>query len=202
MKRSLFAFPAGRRSKWLVFAAWLLAFVIASAADLPGKFEEAESNEATSYLPGDAESTHALDATESLQKGEIAPAVIIYRNEGGLTAADRRTIEADVGLMTEKRFPGVIADGETAAAGGKPQQGQGTRRGRSQGPAAGLRDADEHGAGPARRLCALRRPRLLAGRQGGDPHLLHQGRRRGRTDRRPGPGLARQDRRPRTARSR
>ena len=126
MKRSLFAFPAGRHSKWLVFAAWLLAFIIATAADLPGKFEEAESNEATSYLPGDAESTHALDATESLQKGEIAPAVIIYRNEGGLTAADRRTIEADVGLMTEERFPGVIADGETAAAGGKPQQGQGT----------------------------------------------------------------------------
>ena len=56
----------------------------------PTKFEDAESNEATSYLPGSAESTHALNATESLQKGEIAPAVIIYRRESGLTAADQQ----------------------------------------------------------------------------------------------------------------
>jgi putative drug exporter of the RND superfamily len=122
MKGSLFTFAAGRRAKWIVFAIWFAAiFIAAGVANLPGKFEDAESNEATSYLPGDAESTHALDATEALQKGEIAPAVIIFRNESGLTAADRRTIEEDVGKMTEKRFPGVVADGATAAAGGKPE---------------------------------------------------------------------------------
>jgi putative drug exporter of the RND superfamily len=116
----MFTFAAGRRAKWIVFAVWFVAiFIAAGVANLPGKFEDAESNEATSYLPGDAESTKALDATESLQKGEIAPAVIIYRRESGLTAADRRTIEEDVGRMTAKRFPGVIPDGETAAAGGK-----------------------------------------------------------------------------------
>ncbi|HEU4737009.1 MAG TPA: hypothetical protein VFS48_08305, partial [Solirubrobacterales bacterium] len=108
MRGSLFTFPAGRRSKWVVFAAWFLAIFIASAADLPGKFEDAESNEATSYLPGDAESTAALSATESLQKGELAPAVIVYRRDSGLTAADFKTIEADVGKMAGKRFPGVI----------------------------------------------------------------------------------------------
>jgi RND superfamily putative drug exporter len=97
----------------------------ASAADLPGKFEDAESNEATSYLPGDAESTKALDATESLQKGELAPAVIIFRREAGLTAADSRTIVEDVEKMTEERFPGVIPDGETAAAGGNKEGNQG-----------------------------------------------------------------------------
>jgi RND superfamily putative drug exporter len=122
MKGSFFTFAAGRRAKWIVFAIWFVAiFIAAGGANLPGKFEDAESNEATSYLPGDAESTHALDATEALQKGEIAPAVIIFRNESGLTAADRRTIEEDVGKMTEKRFPGVVADGATAAAGGEPQ---------------------------------------------------------------------------------
>jgi putative drug exporter of the RND superfamily len=122
MKGSFFTFAAGRRAKWIVFAIWFVAiFIAAGGANLPGKFEDAESNEATSYLPGDAESTHALDATEALQKGEIAPAVIIFRNESGLTAADRRTIEEDVGKMTEKRFPGVVADGATAAAGGESQ---------------------------------------------------------------------------------
>ncbi len=120
MRGSMFTFAAGRRAKWVVFAIWFLViFIAAGPANLPGKFEDAESNEATSYLPGSAESTKALNATESLQNGEIAPAVIIYRRESGLTPADHRTIVEDVGKMTAKRFPGVVADGETAAAGGK-----------------------------------------------------------------------------------
>ncbi len=120
MRDSSFTFAAGRRAKWIVFAIWFVAiFVAAGPANLPGKFEDAESNEATSYLPGSAESTAALAATESLQNGEIAPAVIIYRRDSGLTAADRKTIVEDVGKMTSKRFPGVIADGATAAAGGE-----------------------------------------------------------------------------------
>jgi putative drug exporter of the RND superfamily len=119
VRGSLFTFPAGRRTKWIVFAVWFLAIFVAFGAELPTKFADAESNEATSYLPGDAESTHALEATESLQKGELAPAVIVYRRESGLTAADRRTIVEDVEAMTAEKFPGVIADGATAAAGGK-----------------------------------------------------------------------------------
>ena len=121
MRGSFFTFAAGRRAKWVVFAIWFLAiFIAAGPANLPAKFEDAESNEATSYLPGSAESTKALKATESLQNGEIAPAVIIFRRESGLTAADHRTIVEDVGKMTSgERFPGVVADGETAAAGGK-----------------------------------------------------------------------------------
>jgi RND superfamily putative drug exporter len=120
VRGSLFTFAAGRRSKWIVFAIWFAAiFVAVRIADLPGKFADAENNEASSYLPGDAESTKALDATEALQKGEIAPAVIIYRRNSGLTAGDRRTIEEDVGEMTEQRYPGVIADGATAASGGR-----------------------------------------------------------------------------------
>lgn len=97
----------------------MVIFIAAGPADLPTKFEKAENNEATSYLPGEAESTKALHATESLQKGEIAPAVIVFRRESGLTGADRRTIETGVAKMTRKRFPGVIADGARAAGGGK-----------------------------------------------------------------------------------
>ena len=122
MKGSLFTFAAGRRAKWIVFAVWFVViFVAAGPANLPGKFEDAESNEATSYLPGDAESTAALKATEALQKGELAPAVIVFRRDSGLTAADRRTIVEDVGKMTARRFPGVVPDGVTAAAGGNPE---------------------------------------------------------------------------------
>jgi putative drug exporter of the RND superfamily len=122
VSRSSFTFAAGRRAKWVVFAIWFVViFVAAGPANLPGKFEDAENNEATSYLPGSAESTKALKATESLQKGEIAPAVIIYRRQAGLTPADFRTIEENVDAMAGgERFPGVVADGATAAAGGKP----------------------------------------------------------------------------------
>jgi len=124
MRRSPFTFPATRRSKWLVFAVWFIAIFIAFGAELPDKFEEAENNEATSYLPGDAESTKALAKTEGLQEGELAPTVVVFRRESGLTPADFRTIEADVRKMTEKRYEGVIPDGETAASGGKPAEAE------------------------------------------------------------------------------
>jgi putative drug exporter of the RND superfamily len=125
MRGSLFTSPANRRAKWVVFGLWFLTiFIAVGALDLPGKFEEAENNEATSYLPGDAESTKALAATEALQKGEIAPTVIIYRRASGLTAADRRAIVEDVEEMTEKRYPGVIPDGATAASGGQKREAE------------------------------------------------------------------------------
>jgi putative drug exporter of the RND superfamily len=123
MRGSWFTFPAGRRSKWVVFALWFLAiFVAAGPAGLPEKFEEAENNEATSYLPGDAESTAALNATEELQNGEIAPAVVVFRRQSGLTPGDFKSIEETVAKMASKPFPGLIGDGETAAAGGKPAE--------------------------------------------------------------------------------
>jgi putative drug exporter of the RND superfamily len=119
VRGSFLTLAAGRRAKWIVFAIWFVViFVAAGPANLPAKFEDAENNEATSYLPESAESTKALKATESLQNGELAPAVIIYRRESGLTAADRRTIVADVKKMAEgERFQGVIADGAKAAGG-------------------------------------------------------------------------------------
>ena len=119
-RRSIFAFAAGPRSKWIVFVLWVLGiFIAAGPANLPGKFTDAEDNESTSFLPGDAESTKALAATEELQSGELAPAVIVYRRESGLTQADRDRIIADARRMTEERFPGVVADGASAAAGGR-----------------------------------------------------------------------------------
>ena len=141
-RRSIFSLPAGRRAKWLVFAVWFLAiFIAAGPAELPTKFADAEENESTSFLPGDAESTKALTATEELQGGELAPAVIVYRRESGLTAADRQKIQSDVAKLARlkdddgKRFSGVIADGATAAAGGSQAGGASEAPGGSGGAA-------------------------------------------------------------------
>ena len=46
-------------------------------AGVPAKYTDAQDNDSTSFLPGDAESTKALTAAEDLQDGEIAPAVIL-----------------------------------------------------------------------------------------------------------------------------
>ena len=197
MRGSLFTFAAGRRAKWIVFAVWFLAIFIASGpANLPGKFEDAESNEATSYLPGEAESTESLAATESLQNGEIAPAVIVFRRESGLTAGrpphDRRRRRKDDQQSASPASSPTARPRRRVARGGS-SRGLG---GRSEGPSAGLCRPDHDDSGPARRLRPLRRPGLLGRRQGGDRHRLHRTRRRGRSDRRPGQVLARRDLRP------
>ena len=147
-RRSIFAFAAGRRAKWIVFLVWLVGiFIAAGPANLPGKFTDAENNESTSFLPGDAESTKALEATEDLQGGELAPAVIVYRRASGLTPADIQKIQEDVGRLTEERFPGVVADGATAAAGGG--QGGSSQGAEGEPPSGGAPSGQAEGcAGP------------------------------------------------------
>jgi RND superfamily putative drug exporter len=92
---SMLTKAAGRKMKWVVAAVWLLAIVGSFAANLPAKFSDAEENESTSFLPGDAESTTALAASKRFQGGELAPLVIVYRRDGGLTVADTSRIAAD-----------------------------------------------------------------------------------------------------------
>ncbi|MDP2712263.1 MAG: MMPL family transporter [Solirubrobacteraceae bacterium] len=92
---SLLSLAAGRTAKWVLATIWLVAILGSFAAGLPDKFSDAEENESTSFLPGDAESTKALEITERFQGGELAPLVIVYRREGGLTAADKDRIASD-----------------------------------------------------------------------------------------------------------
>jgi RND superfamily putative drug exporter len=103
----------------LVFAIWFAVIAFTITAGVPEKYTDAQENESTSFLPGDAESTKALTAAEDLQGGELAPAVILFRRESGLTPADKQRIVADVGKLTSQRFPGVVPDGEAAAGGGR-----------------------------------------------------------------------------------
>jgi len=95
MRQRLLTLPAGRRAKWAVMAVWLVAMFGIIGADLPTKFEDAVSNESSSFLPGDAESTAALEASERIQGDELAPIAIVYRREGGLSQDDFARIESD-----------------------------------------------------------------------------------------------------------
>ena len=194
-RSSIFTIPGGRTAKWIVLAVWLVGIFGAIGANLPGKFTDAEENESTSFLPGDAESTKALKAAEELQGGELAPAVIIFRRESGLTAADRAMINKDVAALSDKRFKGVVADGPTAASGGKGGDQSGSEGGQRPSGSrrrTGLCGTDYRGTGPAGRLPPIRGADLLLGRQGGHRYRVPQGRRRVRQHPRSDPGLARQ----------
>jgi RND superfamily putative drug exporter len=101
----LLTLPGDRRAKWLVGALWLALVLGAFAANLPGKFSDAEQNESTSFLPGDAESTKALEITERLEGGEQVPMIVVYHRGGGLTAADRGRIAADRAELNRLDLP-------------------------------------------------------------------------------------------------
>ena len=91
----LLTIASGRRAKWIVLAVWLCVMAVVIGANLPTKYADAEQNESSSFLPGDAESTKALQAVEDIQGGETAAAVVVYRRDGGLTAADREVMAED-----------------------------------------------------------------------------------------------------------
>ena len=97
--KSLLSLPTGRVARRVILLVWVVAMFLTLAFNLPGKFADAEDNESSSFLPGDAESTLALQETEQLTDGEQAGIVIAYRREGGLTEADQERISADVELL-------------------------------------------------------------------------------------------------------
>src|SRR3954470_22771488 len=97
----LLTLPAGRRAKFVVAAVFLL--VCGAAASQASKFESAQKNETSSFLPGKAESVKALEAVKRYPGGELAPAVIVYERRGGLTAADRRRIATTVSRLNAGR---------------------------------------------------------------------------------------------------
>ena len=114
----LLTLPAQRIPKFFVLAASLV--VVMALSPFSGKFEDAQENESTSFLPGDAESVRALKAIERFEDGQVAAAVTIIVRDGGLTAEDRQAaeelvqdLEADPPIITAgTQGPVPSEDGE------------------------------------------------------------------------------------------
>ena len=90
----LASFLAGRRTKWLVPAIWLVAAIAFAplGAKLAGEVEDSTE----SFLPAGAESTEVVRILEQrFEGGQTAAGLVIYRRAGGLTPADRARIAAD-----------------------------------------------------------------------------------------------------------
>lgn len=97
---------AGRRSKYLVLAVWIVAIV--ALGPFIGKFEGAQQNEPSSFLPGDAESVRVLEASDEFPGGEVTPAIVVFRDPDGLDDADRAAIEEKRDAFAQAGIEGIL----------------------------------------------------------------------------------------------
>ncbi len=102
----LAALVSGRRSKFLVLALWLV--LAAGLGPLAGKFESAQKNEPSSFLPGNAESVRVLKASDGFASGQSTPAIIVYNDADGFGARTRAAV-------SERRASILAADIEGVA---------------------------------------------------------------------------------------
>ncbi len=88
---SLLRLIAGRRSKFVVLAVWVVLAI--ALGPLAGRFESVQQNEPSSFLPGGAESVRVLEASAGFPSGEATPAIAVFRDADGLDAAGRAAVE-------------------------------------------------------------------------------------------------------------
>jgi putative drug exporter of the RND superfamily len=94
MGRSFASRVSNRRLKWVILVFWLV--MAAAAGPLAGGLTDEQDNEISSWLPGDAESTLAIEQQAELGSDpDIIPAVIVYERSGGVTDADLAAVQED-----------------------------------------------------------------------------------------------------------
>jgi len=119
MHRRLAGALTGRRTKWLVLAAWIVIF--AAGATFAQKLTDVQDNEASSWLPASAESTQALQRLTPFSDPDDIPTLVVYHRAGGLTAADYRAIGEQAtelatlkGVVRQDGKPPVVAPADEA----------------------------------------------------------------------------------------
>ncbi|MDL4820239.1 MMPL family transporter [Actinomadura opuntiae] len=91
--------PGGRLTKWLVVLFWLVVFL--ATGSLSSKLADAQQNDASQWLPGNAESTRALAVAQRFHSRDTYPALVVYNRDGAaVTAADRAKAAADARRFT------------------------------------------------------------------------------------------------------
>ncbi|MGI9156149.1 MAG: MMPL family transporter [Marmoricola sp.] len=87
MHRQIAGRLTGPLTKWIVLALWIIA--VGGLGSFAGKLTNVEDNQASSWLPGNAESTRALDKLAPFQDPNSIPTVVVYQARSGtLTPAN------------------------------------------------------------------------------------------------------------------
>ncbi len=84
---------------WLIFGL--------AGGSFQGKLASVQKNSNTAFLPASAPSTKVNDLAQKFQSVQAVPGFVVYQRQGGLSAADRSAIEAEVARF--KALPGVDA---------------------------------------------------------------------------------------------
>ncbi len=121
MHRQIAGSLTGRTSKWVVLAVVLGITVI--MAGFSAKLADVQNNEASSWLPGSAESTKVLDElSETVDPNDI-PTLVVFHRDGGLTDDDLAAMEEDGKEISE--LDGVTDQGVLTPAGAEAAAAQG-----------------------------------------------------------------------------
>jgi len=102
---------SGRRVGWaartvgVLGVLWLI-FGLAGGS-FQGKLASVQKNSNTAFLPASAQSTKVNNLAQKFQSIQAVPGFVVYQRRGGLSAADRSAIEAEVARF--KALPGVDA---------------------------------------------------------------------------------------------
>jgi len=174
MHRQIAGSLTGRVTKWVVVGVWLVAVV--ALGGFAGKLSSVQKNDASSWLPGSAESTQGLNRLAELRSPNQIPTLVVYHRAGGLTAADyaaiddqARRIAALPGVVTTGGRPQVVAPTD-AATGRKAQLVS------PDGTVATTGVTFDFGSGGWRKLpAAAERLRSIASVPGVDVHIAGQG---------------------------
>jgi putative drug exporter of the RND superfamily len=106
MIRSLARAVSGRRSKWVVIAVWIGLLVAFTPASMTLSEVTTDETATADSLPEDSESARlAEEIGDRFPGGESLLALVVYTRAGGLSAADRATIQADAAQA--RRVEGV-----------------------------------------------------------------------------------------------
>jgi putative drug exporter of the RND superfamily len=85
----------------VVLGFWIAVFAV--AGPLSAKLNSAQENDASAWLPNNAESTQVVNLAEQFTASDVFPALVVYeRADGAITPADQAKAAADV-----RRFAGV-----------------------------------------------------------------------------------------------
>jgi putative drug exporter of the RND superfamily len=98
--RRIAGLACGRRTKWVVLAFWIA--VVAAAGPLAGKLNGAQKNDASEWLPKNAESTRVVELAKRFVPSDTLPAVVVYEHTGAITGPERARAAADA-----ERFAGL-----------------------------------------------------------------------------------------------
>ncbi|HET7430148.1 MAG TPA: MMPL family transporter [Nocardioides sp.] len=104
MHRQIAGRLTGPVSKWVVLAFWVI--VVMAAGSVASKLTDVQDNQASSWLPGSAESTKALEKLAPFQDQNDIATVLVYEKSSGLTKADLTAIGQ--GLDQVQQLDGAV----------------------------------------------------------------------------------------------